>query len=163
MIKIDGIIIYDAEDLVIPIYNLTEYSSNYFEITGSSWFYSKDEAIYFNADIANNHNFKIFKYKLLGNTAAQTDNTAKGILENATIAVPLKYWSNFRRSLEIPLINCKVKLKLRWTRYCVLAGTDNANCNNDDNNIISTIKSKKNIYSCSNYISKWQSKTIKTF
>ena len=91
MIKIDGIIIYDAEDLVIPIYNLTEYSSNYFEITGSSWFYSKDEAIYFNADIANNHNFKIFKYKLLGNTAAQTDNTAKGILENATIAVPLKY------------------------------------------------------------------------
>ena len=41
--KIDGTAIDDAEDLdlVIPIYNLIEYSSNYSEATGSLWFYSK--------------------------------------------------------------------------------------------------------------------------
>ena len=53
----------------MPMYNLTEHSSNYSEITGSLWFYSKDEATNFNADLADNVNFKSFKYKakLLGN------------------------------------------------------------------------------------------------
>ena len=43
------------------------------------------------------------------------------------------------------LINWKVKLKLRWTKHCVLsvAVTDHANGNNDDNNIIFTIKGTK--------------------
>ena len=45
----------------------------------------------------------------------------------------------------MPLINCKVELKLRWIRHFVLAvaGTDNANGNNDDNNIIFAIKNTK--------------------
>ena len=48
-------------------------------------------------------------------------------------------------SLEMALINCRVKLKLRWSKHCILfvAGTDNANGNNDDNNIIFTIKDTK--------------------
>ena len=37
------------------------------------------------------------------------------------IVVPLKYLSNFWRSLEIPLINCKVELSLRWYENCVLS------------------------------------------
>ena len=37
----------------MPMYNLIEYSSNYSETTGSLWFYFKDEAINFNANIAN--------------------------------------------------------------------------------------------------------------
>ena len=82
--KIDETIIDDAEDLdlIIPKYNLIEHSSNYSETTGSFWFYSKDEGTYFNADIANNNNFKSFKYKakLLGNTLA---DGANGILKNA--------------------------------------------------------------------------------
>ena len=41
-------------DLVMPMYNLIEYSSNYSETTGSLWFYSKDEATNFNNYIANN-------------------------------------------------------------------------------------------------------------
>ena len=43
----------------------------------------------------------------------------------------------------MPLINCKVELKLRWSKHCVLslAGTDNANGNDD--NIIFTIKDTK--------------------
>ena len=36
------------------------------------------------------------------------------------IAVPLKYLSNFWRSLEMPLINCKVELSLNWIENCVL-------------------------------------------
>ena len=45
----------------------------------------------------------------------------------------------------MPLINCKVELKLRWTKDCVfsVAGTENANGNNDDFNIIFTIKDTK--------------------
>ena len=84
-------------DLVIPMYNLIEYSSNYSETTGSLRFYSKTEAFNFNSNIANYIYFKSFEYKakLLENTEAQTANAANGILKNAAIAVPLKYLSNF--------------------------------------------------------------------
>ena len=137
--KIDRTTIDNAENLnlVKPMYNIIKYNSNYSETTGSLWFYSKDEVFKFNNNIANTNNFKSFKYQLLG-------NTANGILTNATIAVPLKYLSNFWRSLEMPLINCKVELKLRWTKHCVLsvAGTDNAN-GNDSDNITFTIKDTK--------------------
>ena len=145
--KIDETTIDDAEnlDLVMPVHNLIEYSSNYSETMESLWFYSKDEAANFNNNIAN---FKSFKYKakLLGNTFVQpAPNPTNETLKNATIVVPLKYLSNFWRSLEMPLINCNVEIKLRSTKHCVLfvAGTDNANGNNDDNNIIFTIKDTK--------------------
>ena len=147
--KIDEKTIDDAEylDLVIPMYNLIECGSNYSQTTGSLWFCSKDEVTNFNVDIANDDHFKSLKYKakLFGNAAAQDDNAANGILKNAAIVVPLKYLSNFWRSVEMSLINYKVELKLRWTKHCVLsvAGTDNANGNNDDNNIIFTIKDTK--------------------
>ena len=42
---------------------------------------------------------------------------ANGILENVTIAVPLKYLIIFWRLLQIPLINSKIKLKLKGTTY----------------------------------------------
>ena len=42
---------------------------------------------------------------------------ANGILENVTIAVPLKYLIIFWRLLQIPLINGKIKLKLKATTY----------------------------------------------
>ena len=106
-------------DLVMQMCNLIEYSSSYSETTGTLWFYSKDEANNFNADIVNDDNFKSFKCKakLLANTAAQhAPNAPNGILKNAAISVPLKYLSNFWRSLKMPLINCKVELKLRWTK-----------------------------------------------
>ena len=37
--------------------------------------------------------------------------------------VPLKYLSNFWRTLEMPLINCEVNLILTWSSNCVLAAT----------------------------------------
>ena len=56
----------------MPMYNIIEYGSKYSETTGVLWFYSKDEATNFNADLANNNSFKFLEYKakLLGNTVA---------------------------------------------------------------------------------------------
>ena len=81
------------------MYSLLQYSSNYSDITGSLWFYSKDEAVNFNAIIVDDNNFKSFKYKakLFGNTVV---DGANGILKNTTIAVPLKYLNDFWRSLK---------------------------------------------------------------
>ena len=115
--KVDKKTIDDAEDLdlVMPMNNPIEYSSNYSETTGSLWFYSKDEATNFDADIANTDEFKSFKYKasLSGNTAAQPAlNASNGILKNAKISAPLKYLSNFWRSREMPLIKSKAELNL---------------------------------------------------
>ena len=40
--------------------------------------------------------------------------------------VPLKYLSNFWRTLEMPLISCKINLQLKWSRKCIIiAGTAN--------------------------------------
>ena len=47
---------------------------------------------------------------LIVNTVAVEVN---GILRHATIAMSFKYLCNFRRSLEMPLINYKVELKLK--------------------------------------------------
>ena len=40
--------------------------------------------------------------------------------------VPLKYLSNFRRTLEMPLINCEISLQLKSSKKCIIvAGTVN--------------------------------------
>ena len=59
----------------------------------------------------------MYKAKFLENTEAVGANR---IFKNATIALQLKYLSNFWRSLEMPLINCKIELKLKWKNYCAL-------------------------------------------
>ena len=92
--------------------------------------------------IAITNYFEPFKYNanLLGNIVAQpTPNQTNGILKNATITVLLKCLSNFQRSLEMSLINCKIELKLKQTKYCVLS----ANGNDNANNIVFTIKDTK--------------------
>ena len=78
------------------MYNPIEYSSNYFEITGSLLFFSKDEATSFDADIAKNcnNNCKSFKYKAIfsGNTKVQPNsNQPNRTFKIETIAVPLKH------------------------------------------------------------------------
>ena len=37
--------------------------------------------------------------------------------------MPLKYLSNFWRTLEMPLINCAVNLELTWSRDCVITNS----------------------------------------
>ena len=93
------------------MYNLIEYSDNYAKTTGSLWQYCKDILARDNNDEiaafdANNltNSFK-FKEKITGETG--NDGT-----KDVEIIVPLKYLSNFWRTLEMPLINCEVNLIL---------------------------------------------------
>ena len=119
-------------DLVMLMYKLLEYTLNWSMKKGSIWFYSKEEATDFMNDIGNTNYFKFCKHKakLIGNTKM---DEADGTLRNAAIAVPFKYPGNYWRllSLEMPLINCKVKLKFVWTKHCVLSLLVVANAHND--------------------------------
>ena len=68
------------------------------------------------------NNSQSFKYKaaLFGKTADAVANKNSSVKE-AKIIVPLKYLSNFWRSLEMPLINCNVYLELNWIENCILS------------------------------------------
>ena len=68
---------------------------------------------------------------------------ANRIVKNAAIAASLKYLSNFLKSLEMSLINCKAELKLKWIKYCVLSAAGKDNDNDKNNNIIFNIKDAK--------------------
>ena len=96
---------------VMPMYNLIEYSDNYPKTTGSLWQYCKDipardanDVIIAFPDGNATDSFK-FKVKITGRTG--NDGT-----KDVEIMVPLKYLSNFWRTLEMPLINCEVNLIL---------------------------------------------------
>ena len=54
--------------------------------------------------------------------------------------MPLKYLRNFWRSVEMPLVNCKVELKDKWAKYSFLSAAGNGNTNANPNNIISLSK-----------------------
>ena len=102
-------------DITIPIYNLIEYSDNYQDSSATLYQYKRDELPEANAinDLTTNTSSSSkFKVKLLGNPVLD-GNIAK---ESVKVVVPLKYLSNFFRSLEMPLINCKIKLNLTWNK-----------------------------------------------
>ena len=116
--KIDGTTRDDAKglDLVMPMYNLIEYSSSCSDTTGSLWFHS----------YKNREN--------LENTVANGNNS---VLQNATIAALLRY---HLRSLEMLLINYRVELKLTWKKYFLLALVGVEDNNADSNNLTFDIK-----------------------
>ena len=98
-------------DIVMSMYNLIEYSGNYEDSSATCYQYKRDKPPEANA-VANltADNSNSFKYKIsfLGDR-----NVVGGIVRlNVKIVVPLKYLSNFFRSLEMPLINCKIKFNL---------------------------------------------------
>ena len=100
-------------DIVMPMYNLIEYSNNYAKTSGSLWQYYKDDP---NNNLADSESFK-YKVKITGKTP-DIGNT-----KNVEIIVPLKYLSNFWRTLEMPLINCEVNLLLTWSKDCVITSS----------------------------------------
>ena len=99
----------------MPMCNLIEYSDNYSDTSGSLWHFKRDE-ITNNADVTNDDNAPSFKHK--GRLISDTGNN--GRKNGIKIDVLLKYLSNFWRSLEMPLINCKVERSLRWYERCLL-------------------------------------------
>ena len=102
----------------MPIYNLIEHSDNYSGTSGSLWQFKRDEVPANNVDLSVD-NSQSFKYKaaFVGKTA----NVAgvNSFVKDTKIIVPLKYLSNFWRSLEVSLINCKVHLELDWIEDCI--------------------------------------------
>ena len=115
-------------DIVMPMYNLIEYSDNYAKTTGSLWQYCKDIP-------AQDNNNEITEFTA-GNTtdsfnfkAKITGETGNDGTKDVEIIVPLKYLSNFWRTLEMPLINCEVNLILTWSSTCVLISTKIPNQN----------------------------------
>ena len=104
--KINGVKIDNAEDLdvVMPMYNLLEYSKNYRKTTGSLWNYYRDEP----SDPLSS-NSESFKYKTSIAGKTPEDNN---LFTNAKLVIFSKYLSNFWRSLNIPLINCEIELIL---------------------------------------------------
>ena len=115
--KINGELIEDVEDLdiVMPMYNLLEYSKNYRKTIGSFYNYYRDESGDNANDNDNTDNSNTFRYKnkitgITYNVAAGAEDyiVNKNGTQNIELAIPLKYLGNFWRALNMPLINCEV-------------------------------------------------------
>ena len=108
-------------DLIMPMYNLFEYSDNYADSSGSLYQFKRDEQNMTNAGNPNNvttGGSSSFKYKSsFFKTLTAADS---GVFKNGTIGVQLKYLPNLFRSLEMPLINCNIHLELSWRNDCVM-------------------------------------------
>ena len=100
-------------DIVMPMYNLIEYSDNYSKTSGSLWQYYKDIP---NDNLARSESFK-YKVKITGKTPNN------GNTKDVEIIVPLKCLTNFWRTLEMSLINCEVNLILTWSKDCVISNS----------------------------------------
>ena len=121
--KLNNTLIDNSEDLdiVMPMYNLLKYSKNYRKTTGNFWNYYRDEPNNGIGGENNNMNYsfkdsKSFDYKTSITGKLEGNNTEKEV----EIVVPLKYLSNFWRTLNMPLINCEINLILTWSEKCVL-------------------------------------------
>ena len=145
--KINGALVDNAEDLdiVMPMYNLLEYSKNYSKTCASLWNYYRDEltneANYNNGLNKNEINSKSFKYKtsITGSTYNVTrrmtgadghpvnnpnyDQNKKGA-KQVEIAEPLKHLGNFCKILNILLVNCEVYLTVSWSANCVITSME---------------------------------------
>ena len=112
----------------MSMYNLLEYSKSYRKTTGSLQNYYRDEpnnplfsdteSFRYKTSITEN-TYNIDK-KIIDDDGNEVDNPkydANKVGKNETeVVIPLKHLSNFWRSLNIPLINCKVELILTWSK-----------------------------------------------
>ena len=93
-------------DIIIPGYNLIKYSDNYANSSGSLYHFNRDESPMnddknpLNVPLDNSTFFK-YKANLSKKKATDADGNDRS-LKDAEIVVPLKYLSNFFRSLEMP-------------------------------------------------------------
>ena len=133
--RINNELIEDADDLdvVMPMYNLLEYSKNYRKTIGSLYNYYRDELtndnipannVFSNIRVVNSNTFK-YKNDITSNTynieaAAARHDANKVGKQDVELAIPLKYLGNFWRALNIPLISCEVSLELKWNKNCVI-------------------------------------------
>ena len=129
----------------MPMYNLIEYSDNYSKTSESLWQYYRDES---SDNLENSESFK-FKIKITGK------NPAVGNEKDVEIMVPLKYLSNFWRTLEMPLINCEVNPNLTWLTDTKLYVPVLTLSTQDDSKLLQQLKARfKRVISWNKYLSK---------
>ena len=119
----------DAQDVdkEMPMYDLIEYSDIYLKTSGSLWqYYGDEKTLPMKQNViefSNNNNKSIsFKFK-----ETITEKIRNGGRKDAEIIIPLKYLSNFLRTLEIPLINCEISFQLKQSEKCVFVASTEAN------------------------------------
>ena len=110
----------------MPMYNLIEYSDNLPAVDDDG-----------NINATDSFNFKT---KITGQAAANNNNGNIVGRVDVEIMVPLKYLSNFWRTLEMPLINCEIELILDWSKNCVIIYT------NFDDQVPTFTITKTNLY-----------------
>ena len=137
MTKINNEFVEHADDLdiVMPMYNLLEYSKNYRKTISLLYNYYRDELSddkypnnFPNTNVVNSNTFK-YKNKITGNKynvaeGAAGHNANRVGKQDVELAIPLKYLGNFWRALNIPLISCEVFLELKWNKNCVITSLD---------------------------------------
>ena len=112
-------------DVVMPVYNLIEYSDNYSKTPGILWQYCRDGP----ATNINNYNIEFIDFTDANLTVSfnlkvkLTCKTGGNGTKNVAIIVPLKYPSNFWRTLEIPSINCEITFDINWSENFVIMVT----------------------------------------
>ena len=118
----------------MPMYNLLEYSKNYRKTIGSLYNYYRDELTndnnnnFANRNVVNSNAFK-YKNKIIGNTynvnaGAEGYDANKEGTQKIELAIPLKYFGNFWRALNMPLISCEVSLELKWNKNCAITSLE---------------------------------------
>ena len=112
------------------LYDLIEYSDNYSKTLGTLWQYYRDEPFINNngdiIDIPDDPDTTSFNYQ-----QKITDQAGNNSRKDVQIMVPLKYLSNFWRTLEMPLINCEINIFLTWSeKYIIVTGDYGDNVNN---------------------------------
>ena len=111
------------------MYDLIEYSDNYSKKSESLWQYCKElPAVNDEGNITifngtNNTDSFNFKSNIIGKATANNNNGNIAGRVDVEIMIPLKYLSNFWRTLEMPLINCEIEPILTWSTNCVIIST----------------------------------------
>ena len=113
----------------MPMYNLIEYNQNYSEKSASLWQNCKEipavnndgAVVDFNG--TNNTDSLKFKTKITGKTRDGNNCTIAGRVD-IEIMVPLKYLSNFWKTLEMSLITCEIELISSWSANYVVIYTN---------------------------------------
>ena len=127
------------------MYNLLEYSDNYADSSGYLYHSKRpfnespmnDNNNPLNVALDNSVSFEC-KASLLGKATDADDDDR--LLKNAKIVVPLKYLSNFFRSLEMPLTSCEIHPELNCNNNCVMYGADTYDGGDNANNREITFK-----------------------
>ena len=173
--RINGELIEDADDLdiVMPMYNLLQYSKNYKKTIGSLYNYYRDELSddndndnFGNIKVVNSEAFK-YKNKIIGNTYNVDSTHAPPAGGNRVpnpdyhanlsgtssviLAILLKYLGNFWRALNVPLISCEVSLELKWNKNCVITSIQHE-MNLDGGNTEAPTNATLSITDCKLYV-----------